>query len=367
MINYAASLRRRTSEGFTLVELLIAIVVIAVLAAISVVTFNGIQDRANKSALSSALTNTTKRVELDKVTRGSYVTQLNQLENSTTSGSDGVEYQYSSDGQAYCLTAILGKFAMHTSSTNQEASEGTCEGHDEPDVGPVVDPVVYTQAGSFEERQPVEGGGVVRTIDIAYDVQPTDYVFVLFNARYNALIELTDSSGANASPLYQRSMGVSGYQRHYAFGINGQTAEQPLTVTACWTLQCDGYTPTLSAAYVVYVIRGLGTSPTLSATYTDYGVFPGAGVTVATPTQSLKKRKLAIFSPVFYGNNLPTGSDASSPSMTWISDSTAPSTHSGTAIISLHSYAPAPTTVGYQMTMSTSGTSYYGSTLFTLQ
>ncbi|MBC7512702.1 prepilin-type N-terminal cleavage/methylation domain-containing protein [Candidatus Saccharibacteria bacterium] len=37
-----------TLKGFTIVELLIAIVVIAILAAISIVAYNGVQQRAKK-------------------------------------------------------------------------------------------------------------------------------------------------------------------------------------------------------------------------------------------------------------------------------------------------------------------------------
>jgi prepilin-type N-terminal cleavage/methylation domain-containing protein len=40
----------KTSKGFTIVELLIVIVVIAILAAISIVAYTGIQDRARNSA-----------------------------------------------------------------------------------------------------------------------------------------------------------------------------------------------------------------------------------------------------------------------------------------------------------------------------
>ena len=42
----------KTRSGFTLAELLIVIVVIAVLAAISVVVYNGVQKRAQNSAVS---------------------------------------------------------------------------------------------------------------------------------------------------------------------------------------------------------------------------------------------------------------------------------------------------------------------------
>jgi prepilin-type N-terminal cleavage/methylation domain-containing protein len=44
---------RLKNTGFTIVELLIVIVVIAILAAISIVAYNGIQDRANDAAVRS--------------------------------------------------------------------------------------------------------------------------------------------------------------------------------------------------------------------------------------------------------------------------------------------------------------------------
>ncbi len=54
-------------SGFTIVELLIVIVVIAILAAISVATYTGIQDRAVRTAVMSDMANFHKKIEMVKV------------------------------------------------------------------------------------------------------------------------------------------------------------------------------------------------------------------------------------------------------------------------------------------------------------
>lgn len=59
-------------HGFTIVELLIVIVVIAILASITVVAFNGISKRANNSARKSEAANVVKLLEAYKVTKGDY-------------------------------------------------------------------------------------------------------------------------------------------------------------------------------------------------------------------------------------------------------------------------------------------------------
>lgn len=54
----------KTKNGFTLVELLIVIVIIAILAAISIVAYNGIQDRARNTAKIQAAQEIVKHLNL---------------------------------------------------------------------------------------------------------------------------------------------------------------------------------------------------------------------------------------------------------------------------------------------------------------
>lgn len=62
------------SKGFTIVELLIVIVVIAILAAISIVAYTGVQSRANDSRRLQDIATIRKTLELYKAERGYYPT-----------------------------------------------------------------------------------------------------------------------------------------------------------------------------------------------------------------------------------------------------------------------------------------------------
>ncbi len=59
-------------RGFTIVELLIVIVVIAILAAITVVAFNGVKSRSTNALVQSDLSANMKRVKLYMATNGTF-------------------------------------------------------------------------------------------------------------------------------------------------------------------------------------------------------------------------------------------------------------------------------------------------------
>ena len=86
----------KTKSGFTIVELLIVIVVIGILAAITIVAYNGIQQRARNNQTTQALVSWTKAINLYKADKGVWPPYYTCL---------GVGYKYGSAGTATSGTA----------------------------------------------------------------------------------------------------------------------------------------------------------------------------------------------------------------------------------------------------------------------
>ncbi|MNR02952.1 Fimbrial protein precursor [compost metagenome] len=62
----------KTDKGFTIVELLIVIVIIGILAAITIVAYNGIQNRGKLSSAQSAANIIVKKAEAYNAVKGTY-------------------------------------------------------------------------------------------------------------------------------------------------------------------------------------------------------------------------------------------------------------------------------------------------------
>ena len=77
--------------GFTLVELLIVIVVIAILAALSIVSYNGIQDRANRTVVTNDLATVKKKLNIYKVTNGEYPSSDSGVASEVRAGLESTE------------------------------------------------------------------------------------------------------------------------------------------------------------------------------------------------------------------------------------------------------------------------------------
>ena len=120
-------------RGFTIVELLIVIVVIGILAAITIVAYNGVTQRARVASLSTDLEGATKQLAIDQVTDGAYpVVPAAGYTVATLRASAGTTYQYavnnSANPQTFCITATNGTTSYYASSTNNVPTVGACAG-----------------------------------------------------------------------------------------------------------------------------------------------------------------------------------------------------------------------------------------------
>ena len=100
---------RNKKTGFTIVELLIVIVVIGILAAITIVAYNGVQDRARATAVAADFSNNNKVVKLVGASSGNNSpTTLDVLQSNTKlTVSPGIYklYSFCASTQGYALAA----------------------------------------------------------------------------------------------------------------------------------------------------------------------------------------------------------------------------------------------------------------------
>jgi len=99
-------------SGFTIVELLVVIVVIGVLAAITVISYTGISQKAITASIQSDLNNASTQLKLDQVTNGVFPVTLSLANGGVgIKSSPGTTYQYSTVGGSqptFCAAATNG-------------------------------------------------------------------------------------------------------------------------------------------------------------------------------------------------------------------------------------------------------------------
>jgi prepilin-type N-terminal cleavage/methylation domain-containing protein len=192
-------MKTKKYSGFTIVELLIVIVVIAILAAITVVIFNGVQNRAKTSASIAGLTQISKKIATWQVENSdqdavpdcvTFATQIGSVRNSDddcVSVKDGITYQYSqlSEGgvpTGYCITATNGTINYKMTNTSSPVSGG-CAGHGLSGVPPITNLVTNP---SFEvNTADWSGNGASITRSVAESRTGAASVQVIANANNN--------------------------------------------------------------------------------------------------------------------------------------------------------------------------------------
>ena len=123
-------------QAFTIVELLVVIVVIGVLAAITIVSYSGVSQRATLASLQSDLKNASTQLKVFHINNDTYPntisTNCSTNPDSETNGclaaSSGTTYTYklsSSNNNIYCLTATK-NFISYNITQDSQILAGSC-------------------------------------------------------------------------------------------------------------------------------------------------------------------------------------------------------------------------------------------------
>ncbi|MBC7868689.1 type II secretion system protein [Candidatus Saccharibacteria bacterium] len=148
---------KHKKHGFTIVELLIVIVVIGILAAITIVAYNGIQNRAKASSVQAAAVQAGNKVMIYAVQNSDqYPTAL---VDAGVNDSNNISYQYTRDNSTspriFCVTATIETISYYISSAGGVMKQGICPGHNllvwnktqvgaaAPVTGATIDALVY--------------------------------------------------------------------------------------------------------------------------------------------------------------------------------------------------------------------------------
>lgn len=124
--------KHKLSQGFTIVELLVVVVVIAILASITVVSYNGIVQRATQSTLQSALRQASDSIKIYRIDSGSYPGALSSLNiDQVLYGNSANRWAYTTSADSYYLsigsTATLSTYNI--SNTTGAIQPGLASGH----------------------------------------------------------------------------------------------------------------------------------------------------------------------------------------------------------------------------------------------
>ena len=120
-------LHKRTS-GFTIVELLIVVVVIAVLAAITIVAYNGIQNRAKNAATQASVSQAERKLAVYLVDNGDTLPDDMSAFGLTSTAGTTYDYEYNnaSNLRSYCLSSTSNNSSSAKTTASGNILPGRC-------------------------------------------------------------------------------------------------------------------------------------------------------------------------------------------------------------------------------------------------
>ncbi len=152
--------RRKRLNGFTIVELLVVITVIGILAAVTIISYSGIQQNAKTKSVMSDLTNASGTLALYySANNQTYPNDLLTISNGgPLAASPGTNYQYHPTGTAFCLTGTNGTVSYNITDSTDVPAIGGCPGDG---VAPIVNLAINPSAEVNQTGFGAPGGSTI--------------------------------------------------------------------------------------------------------------------------------------------------------------------------------------------------------------
>lgn len=233
--------RRVRVKGFTIVELLIVIVVIAILAAITIVSYNGIQSRTREAAVQSDVANAVKKLEVMKLRdeAQNYPASI-AATNLKASAGNTYYYQYVNSDNSYCVQSSNGLTVWYASSDQTTPRAGTC-GSDS-----LVGQWTFNGNANDSSGNGLDGTVVKATLATgqdgrsngAYSFPGTAAYITMGNSTLFNRTELTMSIWANTTTVTPVAQALMAKEGKYKYRIAyGSKIEALAAVASGWTNQ----------------------------------------------------------------------------------------------------------------------------------
>lgn len=282
----------RYRAGFTIVELLIVIVVIGILAAISIVAYSGIQQRARDASLQSSAMSAVKLMQIAYVTDGAYPSVFPTSLKLPTG--TGMSLSTTGSSTSYCINAQMttgGEITQkYYDSAVGQLQSGVCSGSviASSETGTMSVNLISNVefGGGWSLSLSVAGQAMTTRAGTAGDPYPTKPVLVWTNN-----VARTTSWAVVAGPVnYSQIISGQSYQSSYwvrktgtghsgtasVFGVmDGSTTNRALNTGANQTVDSTWTKVSGSSAAIASAVSSNRTYMSLSTTS-----FPTAGWTL---------------------------------------------------------------------------------------
>lgn len=288
-------MQKQGQKGFTIVELLIVVVVIAILAAITIVSYNGITRQANESSAKSAVATAQKKLATWFIENGdSFPANIAQA---GLADSGSISYQYTVDNsttpKGYCVTVTangvryrLGKDFTYTSGTTETINEGNptagaCPGHTggqpltitnlhpnpsievstaglptPPNSSTIVRDTARHRSGAASLRVTMPTGWIAGNVGATFiSSQPVGTVYIQPNSAYTVSLYVYVPAGTVGVGISLQGAGYATRSNPAAFATN---------IKDQWVRIHNTFTTNASGSVSIYVLNQATTSGSTS-------------------------------------------------------------------------------------------------------